>query len=304
MLIDNHLAGDPMSYRKWVRLSTYRLSAAIRQWQIDISANTTGRLLKKMDISLKANKKDIAATQHPDRNLQFETIDYFRNQFKQCGLPTISVDMKKKELVGNFKNPGQVYCKQAEKVFDHDFPSQASGKANPYGIYEPLTDLGTVVVGTSFDTAEFAVESIQLWLTNFGFKRYENFKKLLILCDSGGSNGYRTRAWKYCLHQLICKKFNISVTVCHYPTGASKWNPVEHRLFSYISKNWAGVPLRSYEIILNYIKDTSTKSGLKVNSILNNKLYKKGVKISDKEFQKIKLEKYETLPLWNYTIHP
>jgi len=304
MLIENHLAGDPMSSRKWVRLSTYSLSAAIEQQNIDISANTTGRLLKKLDISLKTNKKDIAATQHPDRNLQFEIIDDFRKQFIEWAAPTASSDMKKKELIGNFFNPGQAYCKQAEKVFDHDFPSQAIGKANPYGIYEPLTDLGTVVIGTSFDTPEFAVESIQLWLIHFGFKRYKNFKKFLILCDAGGSNGYRSRAWKFYLYHLICKKYDISVTVCHYPTGASKWNPVEHRLFSYISKNWAGVPLRSYETIFNYIDGTNTKSGLKVESIFNDKQYQKGVKISDEDFQKINIESFEKLPQWNYTIHP
>ncbi len=293
-----------MNHHKWVRISTYSLSTAMRQQQIAICPNTVGRLLKKTDISLKTNKKAIATTQHPDRNRQFEIIAAFRTQFKQWGLPTISVDTKKKELVGNFKNPGQVYCRQAESVFDHDFPSDALGKANPYGIYEPRTDLGTIVIGNSCDTPEFAVASIQLWLNHFGFERYENFDNMLILCDSGGSNGYRARAWKFFLYQSICKKFNMSVTVCHYPTGASKWNPVEHRLFSHISNNWAGVPLRSYEIMLNYINGTSTKSGLKIQSFLNNTIYEKGIKISDEDFKKINIETFETLPQWNYTIHP
>ena len=304
ILLDNNTAGDPMSLRKWLRISTYTNREEMQTQNKAISPNTVGKMLKKMGYSLKSNKKEIAATQHPDRNQQFEIITQKRGQFERLRQPTISVDAKKKELIGNFKNPGKTYCKQAEKVYDHDFPSQAIGKANPYGIYELLLNMGAVVVGTSYDTPEFAVEAIQMWLINSGFKHYENFKELLILCDTGGSNSCRSRVWKYGLYQLICRQFNIAVTVCHYPTGASKWNPVEHRLFSYISKNWAGLPLRSYDYMLKYIQNTTTKTGLKIESFLNVKEYQKAVKIPDKHFNQINIKYHELLPQWNYTIYP
>jgi hypothetical protein len=293
-----------MGCRKWARISTYTLSERIQAMDVSICPNTVGKLLKKLDYSLKSNKKSIAATQHPDRNQQFEIIAQKRKRFEQLRYPIISVDTKKKELVGNFRNPGKTYCKEVEKVYDHDFPSQAIGKANPYGIYELLVNKGTVIVGTSHDTPEFAVESIKLWLLNSGFKRYKNFEELLILCDTGGSNSCSARAWKYGLYSSICKKLNIAVTICHYPSGASKWNPIEHRLFSYITQNWAGKPLRSYEIILKYIQTTTTKTGLKVESFLNEKEYKKAIKISDEDFEQINIKNHDVLPRWNYTIYP
>ena len=298
----NDTAGDPMSSKKWSRKSTRCISAQIREKNIQICANTTANILKDLNYSLKSNRKDIAKTQHPDRNQQFEIIAQMKDEFTRLNHPYISVDCKKKEQVGNFKNTGQAWCIEPESVYTHDFRSYAKGMANPYGIYEPLINNGTVVVGTSYDTPEFSVESIVLWLNQFGFKNYSDSSHLLILCDCGGSNGYRARAWKYGIFKKICQPFKIRVTVCHYPSGASKWNPVEHRLFSFISMNWAGVPLRNYDTILRYISSTTTKQGLKVNAILNDKTYEKGIKITDKQMKKIKMERYHTLPLWNYTI--
>jgi hypothetical protein len=257
-----------------------------------------------MKYSLKSNRKTVAETQHPDRNQQFEIIADMKKEFAELGQPAISVDSKKKELIGNFKNPGRRYVKEADRVLNHDFKSMAVGIANPYGIYDTIVNTGIVVVGISYDTPEFAVESIRLWLTSYGLNQYLGTKKLLILCDAGGSNGYRPRLWKYALYKKICCFFGISVTVCHYPTGASKWNPTDHRLFSFISMNWAGVPLRSYDIILNQIRKTTTQQGLKVDAILNEKKYEKGIKISDDQMKEINLKKHDILPQWNYTIAP
>jgi len=300
--MDNDAAGDPMSLKKWSRKSTRGISAQMREKNIQICATTTANILKELNYSLKSNRKTIAETQHPDRNQQFEIIAQMKDKFKRLNYPYISVDGKKKELVGNFKNSGQAWRIESEPVYTHDFRSCATGIANPYGIYEPLTNKGTVVVGTSYDTPEFSVESIVLWLNNFDYKSYSDLSQLLILCDCGGSNGYRARAWKYGIYKKICQPFKLNVTICHYPSGASKWNPVEHRLFSFISMNWAGVPLRNYDIILKYIASTTTKQGLKVNAILNDNIYEKGIKISDEQMKEIKIEKYHTLPQWNYSI--
>lgn len=246
----------------------------------------------------------IAETQHPDRNQQFEIIAMMKKLFNERDQPRISVDSKKKELIGNFKNPGSKWSKTAEKVLNHEFRSQADGMANPYGIYDLKHNNGFVVVGTSFDTPEFAVESIELWLTHYGFENYKNSDELLILADAGGSNGYRPRLWKYALYEKICCAYNIAVTVCHYPTGASKWNPTDHRLFSFITRNWAGEPLRSYDIMLNFIKNTKTSTGLRVNALLNEKVYQKNMKINDQQFGKINLKNHDQLGQWNYTIFP
>jgi len=302
--MEDDTAGSPMGGLKWSRKSTYTVSKELRSINIFIGPKTTGKLLKDMKYSLKSNRKTVAETQHPDRNQQFEIIADMKKEFAELGQPAISVDSKKKELIGNFKNPGRRYVKEADRVLNHDFKSMAVGIANPYGIYDTIVNTGIVVVGISYDTPEFAVESIRLWLTSYGLNQYLGTKKLLILCDAGGSNGYRPRLWKYALYKKICCFFGISVTVCHYPTGASKWNPTDHRLFSFISMNWAGVPLRSYDIILNQIRKTTTQQGLKVDAILNEKKYEKGIKISNDQMKEINLKKHDILPQWNYTIAP
>lgn len=295
-------AGDPMGSLKWTRKSTYTISNELQKRKIPASPNTTGKLLKRLGYSLKANRKAIAETRHPDRNRQFEVIALMKRRFEELGQPIISVDSKKKELVGNFSHPGRTWRIEAEKVYNHDFRSTAIGIANPYGIFEPMTNTGTVVVGVSYDTPEFAVESIILWMRGLGLKRYPSMNQLLIFCDAGGSNSCRARAWKYAIYKKICEAFGITVTVCHFPTGASKWNPVDHRLFSFISQNWAGVPLRSYETVLKYIRSTTTDQGLKVKAILNEKKYEKGVKISDSQISEINIRRHDVLPQWNYTI--
>lgn len=303
-LLENDTAGTATNTLKWSRKSTRSISKQLRIKNIYICANTTGNLLKFMKYSLKVNRKMITETQHPDRNQQFEIISEMRHYFANLGQPSISVDSKKKELIGNFKNPGKIWTRFAAQVYNHDFRSQAIGIANPFGIYDIVANNGFVVVGTSYDTPEFAVESIELWLTTYGFSQYQDLLQLLILCDAGGSNGYRSRLWKYALYKKICCRYKIAITVCHYPSGASKWNPIDHRLFSFITMNWAGVPLRSYDIMLNCIRQTTTEKGLKVDAVLNEKKYEKGIKVTDDQMKEINIENYDHLPQWNYTIYP
>jgi hypothetical protein len=303
-IMQDDTAGDPMSSLKWSRKSTDKISQELRSQNIVISPRTTAKLLEEMDYSLKANRKTIAETHHADRNRQFEIIADQKKDFANMGLPMVSIDSKKKELIGNFKNAGRTWNKTAEEVLVHDFPSMAIGKVTPNGLYDLKANNGTVVLGTSHDTPEFAVETIELWLTSRGLFQYPNMPKLLILCDAGGSNGYRSRAWKYYLYHKISKPYEIILRICHYPPGASKWNPIEHRLFSFISINWAGVPLRSYDIMLNLIQNTTTQTGLVVDAVLNEKVYETGIKIKDDQMAGINIIKHSELPEWNYTIYP
>lgn len=303
-LMEESTAGDPMSRKKWSRKDTRSISEEMKSRGIDVCPNTVGELLKDQDYSLRVNRKTIAETHHPDRNQQFEFIAETRKRFEDAGDPVLSVDTKKKELVGNFKNAGKAWNKRSEEVLVHDFRSDAQAKASPYGLYDTLHNRGTVVVGTSADTPEFAVDCLDLWITAFGWSTYPNMKRLLLLCDSGGSNGYRPRLWKYKLYKTIAQNHGINVTVCHYPPGASKWNPVEHRLFSFISMEWAGYPLRSIDLMLDYIRGTTTKTGLEVTALLNPKNYVKGIKVSKSQFNEIGLHRDAVLPKWNYTITP
>jgi hypothetical protein len=298
------IAGSPVSLVRWSRRSTYKLSEELKEKGIQVCPSSVGIILKDNDFSLKANRKCIAETHHPNRNWQFEIIAETRKRFEDAGQPIISVDSKKKELIGNFKNSGKTWRKNYDKVYDHDFRSHADGIAAPYGIFEPVFNLGTVFVGMSYDTAEFAVDCIEQWLNDFAQERYNNIEQLLILCDGGGSNGVRTRLWKYALYQQICKKYGICVRICHYPTGASKWNPVEHRLFGPITNNWQGRPLRSFEVAVECICSTSNKKGLKVDAVLNNKEYQKGIKVTDHQMKQINLVRHDELPLWNYSLVP
>lgn len=302
-LMGEDIAGAPISTVRWSRRSTYQLSEELKEFDISACPSSVGNILKDNKFSLRANRKCITETYHPDRNRQFEIITEMRKRFEDQGQPIISIDSKKKELIGNFKNSGKTWRKTYDKVYDHDFRSHAIGIAAPYGIFEPTYNLGTVVVGMSYDTPEFAVDCINLWLNEFAQKRYPNIGELLILCDGGGSNSSRARAWKYNLYQEVSKKYGLSIRVCHYPTGASKWNPVEHRLFGPITNNWQGRPLRSFEIALECIRSTTTKKGLKVNAILNNKEYQKGIKVSDSQMKRINLTWNDELPKWNYTLN-
>ena len=258
-------AGDPTSDKKWSRKDTRSISQEMTARGVPLCPNTAGQLLKHCQYSLRVNRKSIAETQHPDRNRQFELIADFRKRFEDAGRPILSLDTKKKELIGNFRNAGRAWKKKPEQVNQHDFRSQASALVSPYGLYEPVRNRGTIVIGTSADTPEFAVDCLDRWIAEFGWTTYPCMKEMLLLCDSGGSNGYRPRLWKYSLYQTIARAHVITITVCHYPPGASKWNPIEHRLFSFISLEWAGHPLRSLEAMMNYMESTTTKTGLKVN---------------------------------------
>jgi hypothetical protein len=302
-LVADDTAGDPMSDLKYTRKTTHTLSAELRARQLPICANTVGRLLRAQKYSLRVNRKAVAETHHPDRDRQFRYLTELRCAFLDRGQPVISVDSKKRELIGNFKNAGATWRRGSDRVWVHDFPSLAEGVALPYGILDWARNLGYVVVGTTHDTAAFAVDAIELWLSTYGWWHYPRMTELLILCDGGGSNSCRTHLWKYALYQRLALEHGIAVTVCHYPPGASHYNPVDHRLFSFISLNWRGVPLRSYEILLNRIRSTTTQSGLTVDAILDLTEYPTHVKVSKDEYSQINLHRHDTLPEWNYTIY-
>ena len=313
-------AGDPMSGLKWTRKTTNKISKQLESAGISVSSTTVGKILKKLSFSLKSNVKNISnggksmtIKEQEKRDEQFEYINKLRCQSYQENFPGISVDTKKKELIGNFKNSGTRYKRVADLTNDHDFLSYGLGKAALYGVYDPLQNNAFVSIGmfvkekntiVSGDTPEFAVDSIERWLINEGVKTYSNIKEILILADAGGSNGYRTHMWKVGLQNTICNKYGIKATVCHFPPGASKWNPIEHRLFSEISKNWKGTPLIDYETVLKYTQTTKTEKGLVVNAMLVEKQYKKGIKASKDDLKNLNINYHEINPSWNYTISP
>ncbi len=297
-------AGDPMTGLKWTRRTTGKIAAQLGELGIQVGRNTVGRLLKEMGFSLKVNRKRIAAGSAPDRDEQFNYIAVLRDLFEESDCPVISVDTKKKEMVGLFKNAGSAWEREARAVSDHDFRSTALGMAIPYGVYDTVANLGALFIGVSRETPEFAVDSIATWWRTQGKRRYPDAPGLLILADGGGANGHRLRAWKSDLQDKLCDRFGLLVTVSHYPPGASKWNPIEHRLFSEISKNWAGRPLDSYETILNYVRTTTTSTGLKVTARLVKKEYEKSRTIRDDRMEEINLARHAVLPQWNYTLSP
>lgn len=300
-------AGDPVTGCKWTRKTTAKIAKQLKRLGICVSPNTVGRLLKQMDFSLRKSTKSLESglSKPPDpqkRDLQFR---YIRSQIRRYiadGMPVISVDTKGRELMGPFYRSGRRWSQELIKVYDHDFPSDAQGVAIPYGIYDLNRNKGFVCVGTSYDTSEFAVDSIRAWWLQAGSAHYPNVDRLLILADCGGSNGYRTRLWKYQLQDAVCNQLNLQVKVCHYPPGSSKWNPIEHRMFSFISNNWAAQPLVNYETVLKFIRTTKTTTGLKIRAILSNKQYIKGIKITDQQMQQIVLKRYTLRPDWNYSI--
>jgi Rhodopirellula transposase DDE domain len=297
-------AGDPITGVKWSRRTTRKIAAELTALGIAVSKNTVGRLLKEMDFKLRVNRKQIASTKNPERNQQFLYIAEQRERFSNQCLPIISVDTKKKELIGNFKNAGAKWDRQPVLVKDHDFSSEADGLAIPYGIYDTQANRGAVFVGTSHDTPAFAVDAIAQWWVKEGIQRYPTARELFILADGGGSNGARCRAWRKALQETLCTSLGLTVTVSHYPPGSSKWNPIEHRLFSQISKNWAGEPLTDIDKILNFIRTTKTKSGLTVSAYLIPKKYATGIKISDPEMRQLNIVPHDTLCRWNYTLRP
>jgi hypothetical protein len=313
-------AGDPMSDLKWTRKSLQKISEQLARINIHVSKTTVGQILKKLGFSLKSNGKKVShggkprtKSQHKDRDGQFEYIHQMRDTFYRKGCPVLSVDSKKKELIGNFKNPGTRYKRTEDLTNDHDYLTYALGKAALYGVLDSARNRSFVSIGqflregntlTSSDTPEFAVESIGRWRTYDGKFAYPDLKELLILADAGGSNGYRPWMWKVRLQERLCNKYRLKVTVCHYPPGTSKWNPIEHRVFSQITKNWAGTPLIDYETVLKYTKSTTTTTGLKVNAKLVKKQYEQGVKASAAQIDSLNIRNHKVNPEWNYTISP
>ncbi len=302
-------AGDPVSGCKWTRKTTGKIATELHRLGIDVSAGTVGRLLKKMDYRLRRNLKSLeSGIRNPpaprQRDDQFRYIRSQINDYAANGFPVISVDTKSRELIGPFHQAGRRWCQQPIAVLDHDFPSDAKGVAIPYGIYDFCRNEGFVNLGTSRDTAEFAVASIGNWWQKVGSIRYPEADRLLILADCGGSNGYRTRLWKHRLQVAFADRFALCVKVCHYPPGASKSNPIEHRMFSFITNNWAAQPLTDYETVLKFIRTTKTATGLRIRAVLHARQYEKGIRICDQQMKQVNLKNYTQRPKWNYSISP
>lgn len=304
-LVEASTAGDPISYLLWTNKSTRALAEELRRQGYEVSHVTVARCLRELGYSLQANVKTIEGTPHADRDAQFRYLNDQVRNFVRRHDPVVSVDTKKKELVGCFDNRGRRWQPQGkpEAVNVHDFPAQGVGKAIPYGTYDVTRDEAVVNVGITHETAEFAVESIRRWWHLLGRKAYPQARHLLICADAGGSNGARLRGWKLHL-QALADRLGIAVTVCHYPPGTSKWNKVEHRLFSFISMNWRGRPLLSYEAVVNLIGGTTTKSGLWVKALLDTREYEPGQKITDEEMRTLRLRPHRFHGEWNYTLEP
>jgi len=304
-LVEPTTRGDPESPLRWTCKSTRNLAEELRGQGHSLSHVTVARLLAEADYSLQGNRKTMEGTSHPDRNAQFEYINARSAQQLKRGQPVISVDTKKKELVGAFKNAGREWRPQGEPeaVRVHDFIDPEQGKAIPYGVYEVQRNVGWVSVGVTHDTSAFAVETIRKWWRHMGKKAYPRATSLLITADSGGSNGARVRLWKFEL-QRLANNTGLAIHVCHFPPGTSKWNKIEHRLFSFITQNWRGKPLRTRAAIVNMIASTRTRTGLKVRCVLDTHHYPKAVKVSDAQMQQLRLSPHDFHGDWNYTIAP
>src|SRR5713101_991862 len=304
-LVEPLSRGDPESPLRWTCKSVRKLAVELQQRGHQTSHRMVAELLHELGYSLQANRKTVAGSSHPDRNAQFEYINHKVNQYLSHHQPVISVDTKKRELVGEFKNSGQEWhpCGHPEKVRVHDFVIPTLGRATPYGVYDLARNTGWVSVGVDHDTAAFAVESIRRWWHSMGREAYAKATQLLITADAGGSNGARVRLWKLEL-QKLADETGLQISVGHLPPGTSKWNKIEHRLFSFISQNWRGKPLVSHEVIVNLIAATTTETGLKVHSELDTQSYPPGIKVSDKEVAAIALRPDKFHGDWNYSILP
>jgi hypothetical protein len=301
-LMAEETAGDPISGLKWTHKSLRKIQTALKP-AYSVSLPTISRLLQKRDYSLRVNHKRLAGKQSPHRDAQFRYIVRWRQAYLRRRWPVISVDTKKSELIGNFKQAGQEWRQQRREVNMYDFLNSAKGKAIPYGIYDIAHNQGYVLVGTSHDTAEFAVAAIRAWWLTLGQVLYPNERHLLIQADGGGANGSRRKLWKVSL-QRLADEFGLIITVTHYPTGASKWNLIEHRMFNLISANWAGHPLDSYDTLLNFIRTTTSTTGFRCQADLDTTIYETGITVSEEELAQVRVRSHRRFPNWNYTIYP
>lgn len=302
-LLRDATAGDPISGLKWTHRSLRKLQRALRRRGLRVALATIARLLRRRHFALRTNRKRIAGIADPDRDQQFRYLTRWRRLYLSRRLPAISVDTKKKELIGNFKNAGRVWRREPHDVLDHDFPSWALGRAVPVGIYDLRERDGYVLVGRSHDTPAFTVAAIRRWWLDVGRRRYPDARRLLICADGGGATDRRKWGWKVAL-QGLADEFGLIITVTHYPAGASKWNPIEHRLFSAISTNWAGEPLRSYETVLKYIRTARTPAGKPCRARLDNKEYPVKRGVPDAAKARVRLKRRAIRPELNYTIYP
>lgn len=302
-LLEDATAGDPISGLKWSRKTLTKLSRQLRTIGIMIGRSTIARLLRERNYALMGNRKSIASTHDPERDRQFGYIDQQRRAFEKAGNPVISVDTKKKELIGRFKRAGRTWRQSALEVNDHDFPSQAKGKAIPYGIYDLTHNCGYILVGTSHETPDFAIAALRRWWLVRGQHTYAGTDRLLIQADCGGANSNRSWRWKAGL-QRLADEFQLTITVTHFPPSASKWNPIEHRMFSLISANWAGQPLFSYETMLKFIRTTRSERGFRCQARLDRTVYPTKVKLAPAERAQIDCRPHRLCPHWNYTIRP
>jgi hypothetical protein len=303
-LVEDVTGGDPQSSARFVRRSLEALSRELSACGHGACPKTVARLLRDEGFAPRVNYKRFTGPPHPDRDAQFRYLQGQLDRFRDRGWPVISVDAKKAELIGDFKNAGALWCWHPEEVNCHDFRADALGRATPYGVYDVLANRGFVRVGLSANTPAFAVAAVRAWWALSGCKRYRAATRLLILADAGGSNGCRVRLWKAALQEEVADRYGLEVTVCHYPTGASKWNPIEHRLFGPISTNWAGEPLRTVGRLLAFVRGTATKTGLAVTAALDEAAYPKGVRVSTAAMQALEIRHHDTCPLWNYTLSP
>jgi Rhodopirellula transposase DDE domain len=304
-LIEPTTRGDPESPLRWTCKSTRRLADELTRLGHPVGRSTVAAMLHAAGYSLQANRKTREGSSHPDRNAQFRYIDRLVRDRLRRGQPAISVDTKKKELLGDFKNNGREWrpAGQPELVRVHDFQDKALGKVIPYGVYDILNDQGWVSVGVDHDTAQFAANSIRRWWKRMGCRRFPRASELLITADGGGSNGSRSRLWKVCL-QGLADELEITLVVCHFPPGTSKWNKIEHQLFSFITQNWRGRPLVSREAVVSLIAGTTTRTGLVVKAALDTNHYETAIKVSDVELERLKLNRHRFHGDWNYTIKP
>ena len=303
-ILERNTYGDPMRVLCWTTLSLRKIQEELAAQGFKISHTVVGEQLTALGYSKQVNQKMLQVNEpHPDRDAQFRFINQKSEEFIAANLPLISIDCKKKENIGNFKNNGQEYRESGcpRPVLDHDFEIKQLGKVAPFGIYVVNDNTAFVNLGTSSDTAEFAAESVNRWWHYIGSQNFPGAKKLFITCDGGGSNGYRVRLWKWMLAHMA-ERYELEIHVSHLPPGTSKWNKIEHRLFCYISKNWAGQPLVDIETAINLISNTKTKGGLKVSCKLDENVYQRGIKIEDEEFERIDIERIGDFGQWNYII--